>query len=67
MNIIEAVKLMDDVVKDDDYGKVIIVSPSLQKYLINSKYGICQCGHDWPTAYFPKTEDFKVDDWQISK
>ena len=68
MNIIEAVSLLEnDIDGESDYSKTIIFSKSLQKYLVNSKYGICQCGNDWPYAYLPKTEDFKATDWEISK
>jgi hypothetical protein len=66
MNIIDAINLMDEVAEGDDYGKVIIESKSLMKYLVNSKYGICQCGNDWPYAYRAHVEDFKVNDWEIS-
>lgn len=67
MNIIDAVNLLEnDMEGESDYSKTIIHSKSLDKYLVNSKYGICQCGSDWPSAYFPKTEDFKATDWEIS-
>lgn len=65
MNIIEAVKLLDEVEKGD-YGERTIFSKSLNKYLINSRHGICQCGNDWTSAYRAYKKDFEATDWELS-
>lgn len=67
MNFLEAIKLLEDDFDKHGYSKTIIESKLLKKYLINSKYGMCECGNDWPFPYHPKKEDFIVKDWEISK
>jgi hypothetical protein len=66
MNLLDAIKLLETTNFDKHgYSNTIIESKSLRKHLINSKYGICQCGYDWPFPYNPKVEDFMATDWQI--
>lgn len=67
MNLVDAIKLLETNLDENDFGETIIESKLLRKFLINSKHGICQCGNDWPYPYNPKIEDFKATDWEISK
>lgn len=64
MNLLEAVSKLD-IPKDEDYGKIIIKSNTAKKYLVNSKYCICECTNEYPISYRVKKEHFELNDWEI--
>lgn len=65
MNLLEAIKLLDTP-ENEELGNTVIKSTILNKWLVNSKYGICQCTNDWPVPHVFQKEDFDVIDWEVS-
>lgn len=65
MKFEDAVLLLGDDFDKFDFSRNRMFSKSLGKWLVKSKYGLCQCGSDWPFPYYENPKDKEVEDWEV--
>jgi len=65
MTFEQAISGLDTDFDNHGYSRKMAKSSSRNLHLINSKYGLCKCGNDWPSLYNPTKEDVAATDWKI--
>lgn len=63
----EAISKLDNPKDGEDYGVLMMVSKTIDKYILKSKYGLVVCTHDWPSPFSPNQFDIEATDYSVVK